>query len=162
MYPVGVASPADSQEKGFYFIVEEAVCEGHRQSQSWTIREWKADQGVDEYDRVGEEFKRITLHQVFQKGEQLAPPQMEMLFMALYDLDKFRRFVFESSFLKKFKADRNIKLAKESDLALLELGYRWVRFSILGEPALRVRKSAARKHRRVSPPSGWTAARKTP
>ena len=102
MYPIGVASPGAEDEEKFYFIIREDPCQGHGQGTNWSIASWMKDQGVQEYDALGEEFKEITLNPFFQQSETLGPAQMDMLFMVLYDLDKFRRFVFESSFLEKF------------------------------------------------------------
>jgi hypothetical protein len=100
------------------------------------------DQGVEEYDLLGEEFKGITLHPFFQQGGSLKPAQMDMLFMVLYDLDKFHRFVFETSFLEKFELDEaEIEAAETDDLALLKLGYRWLRFALFGEKVMKVKES---------------------
>jgi len=146
MYPVGVASPGNDDEERFYFILQEDPCEGHGTGPTWTISSWMEDQGVEEYDLLGEEFKAISLHPFFQQGGSLSLPQMDMLFMVLYDLDKFRRFVFESSFLEKFELDEaEKKAAKKDDLALLKLGYRWLRFSLFGEKVLEIKEAVRAK-----------------
>lgn len=141
MYPVGVASPGAAEEEKFYFIIQEDLCAGHGQGKEWSIASWIEDQGVGEYDALGEEFKEITLHPFFQRGESLNPAQMDMLFMVLYDLDKFRRFVFESTFLKKFQLDPSeTEAARSDDVELLRLGFRWLKFCLFGEKVLEIKE----------------------
>jgi len=124
MYPVGVASPAESneEEEKFYFLLEEEQCLGHRAGPVWTIRSWMDDQGVPEYECLGEEFKAISLHRFFLEGGQLEPAKMDMLMMSLYDVDRFR-------------AAR----ARKDDVELLRLGFRWLRFCLFGEKTLELK-----------------------
>jgi Fe-S-cluster containining protein len=140
MYPIGVASPAQPDQERFFFLIREEPCAGHEQDRNWTIRDWMEDQGVATYEQVGEEFKSITLHPFFQKGGRLDPAKMEMLFMVLYDIDKFRRFVFESTFLEKFEVSQeDRRRAEEDDLELLRLGFSWLRFCLFGEPVMQIK-----------------------
>ena len=140
MYPIGMASPGAEDQDKFFFVIREDLCEGHGQGTKWSIASWMKDQGVHEYDTLGEEFKEITLHPFFQQDQTLKPAQMDMLFMVLYDLDKFRRFVFESTFLDKFNLpESEIEAAKSDDVELLRLGFRWLKFSLFGEPALEIK-----------------------
>lgn len=133
MYPIGVASPSEtSHDEKFYFLLEEEQCLGHESGPTWTIRSWMDDQGVPEYDLMGEEFKEITLHPFFLNGGQLDPSKMDMLMMVLYDIDKFRRFVFESTFLKRFRI-KGAKKARKDDIELLRLGFQWLKFCLFGE-----------------------------
>lgn len=141
MYPVGVASPAEETQEPFFFLIEEDPCDGHSSECRQSIEDWIEDQGANEYEQKGEDFKQISLHPFFWKGGQLEPSKMNMLVMVLYDLDKFRRFVFESSFLKKFSVDRKTaKAARSDDEALLRLGYRWLRFCLFGEDSIEIRR----------------------
>lgn len=146
MYPIGVASPADDDEEKFFFVMKEEVCQGHGNEKTWTVRSWMQDQGVTPYDELGEEFKEIALHEFFLKGHSLKPAQMEMLVMVLYDLDKFRRFVFESSFLKRFEVeDEIVRVIRDNDVELLRLGFRWLKFSLFGQKTMKIKEAAARE-----------------
>ncbi|MEJ2078080.1 MAG: YkgJ family cysteine cluster protein [Acidobacteriota bacterium] len=143
MYPVGLAAPAEEQEERFYFLLEEPTCRGCEEGRPWTVRSWLEDQAVGPYDDLGEEFKAISLHPFFREGGQLEPNQMDMLFMSLYDLDRFRRFVFESSFLKRFRLDaEELARIRDSEVELLRLGFRWLRFCLLKEATLEVRRDS--------------------
>ncbi len=50
-------------------------------------------------------FKELTLHDFWNSNKALTPQQSDMFYMACYDLDRFRRFVFETRFLQLFEVD---------------------------------------------------------
>lgn len=154
MYPVGVASPKEgSAESKFYFLMKEDVCQGHGKGKTWTVRSWMEDQGASEYDELGEAFKAVTLHDFFQRGGRLEPAKMDMFFMACYKTDAFRRFVFETSFLRKFDEDAAVvERARTDDVALLQIAFRWLRFCLFGEKTLAIKEhvtEALKKNLRV-------------
>lgn len=141
MYPVGLATPEEaSDEEGFYFLLREDGCQGFENARAWTVREWLSDQGVDEYDEFGAQFKAIALHPLLQNGGSLEPKQLDMFYMACYDLDRFRRFLFETSFFEKFDIDETfIADLKIDDAALLRFGFDWLRFCLFGEQTLKLK-----------------------
>ncbi len=143
MYPLGLASPKDDPQVGgddFFFVLNEDVCQGHLEDHKYTVREWIEDQGIAEYSEIGELYKDITLHDFFQKGGQLEPQKMEMFFTACYNVDKFRDFVFQSSFLQKFEVDEDTqRRIKEDDVEMLKFSYQWIRFAFFGEDTIRIR-----------------------
>jgi len=143
MYPLGLASPKEGNEDlddEFYFLLNEGVCKGHCEKKEQNVSNWVEEQGIREYNEMGEEFKDLTLHKFFQEGQNLDPRKVEMFFMACYHLDKFREFVFKSSFLDKFEIDvETQEKLRSDDLALLRLGYRWLRFALFGEKTLSVK-----------------------
>jgi len=48
--------------------------------------------------------------------------------LASYNIDEFRAFVFESTFLKRYPADApTIDKIKNDDVALLEFGLTWLK-----------------------------------
>ena len=144
MYPLGLAAQKDTPDgwRGdrFFFVLQEDVCRGYEESKEWTVGQWLENQGVEEYDVWGEQFKEITLHKFFEDGGSLTPEKMEMLFTACYDIDKFREFVFNSTLLKRFDVDEDfVDEMQHSDEALLRFAFLWMRFSLFGEPTVRVK-----------------------
>jgi hypothetical protein len=146
MYPLGMASPDEKAQKAdeekFFFLLKEDACKGFDEDNDMSVKEWIEDQQIELYNQMGEGFKEITLHPFFQKEDSELPPQkMEMFFMVCYNIDKFKEFVFESSFLDKFDvaADRVEKM-KNDDAALLEFGYDWLKFSIFGENTMTIKE----------------------
>ena len=143
MFPLGVASPKKNNgsiEEDFYFIIEEPVCKGYYEPTKWTVREWLRDQKVEEYDEMGKLFKEISLHDYFSKGKKLSPPQLEMFYTVCYNIDKFREFVFGSTFLKRFDVENEvIERIKTSDEELLKFGFQWLKYSLFGEKTMKVK-----------------------
>jgi len=135
MYPVGEASPEDSrvQGDGFFFLIEEDHCKGGEEDKEWTVKQWMQNQGVSEYEQLGKLYRDILLHPHLQK-QPLDPARMEMFYMACYDLDKFRDFVFNSKFLTRFSLeDQEVEKIGSDDIELLKFAFRWLRFALFGE-----------------------------
>jgi uncharacterized protein len=144
MFPLGVASPKDngtSKDEEFYFILKEPVCQGYNENKEWTVEEWMQDQNVEKYVQMGELFKEISLHDYLQKGKQLEPAKQEMFYTVCYNIDKFRDFVLQSSFLERFEVDNETaNKIKKDDAELLKFGFNWLKFCLYGEKTMRVKK----------------------
>jgi Fe-S-cluster containining protein len=156
-YPVGVASPTDEEKQGerFYFFLREDVCMGFGEKKQWTIREWLRDQGSEEFDKLGEMFKEINLHEHFLQGGTLEPAKLEMLHMVCYNVDKFRRFVFESKFLERFVVDDDtVEKIRKDDVELLKFGFKWLKFALFGETTLTIRDPDKEKSKLGGAPGG--------
>ena len=148
MYPVGMAIPparAGVEPEPVHFLFEDAFCHGHGESQSWTFESWKADQGLEYQEELEAGFREIVSHPWFIGGtRQLDPKRMEMFHMACYDLDTFRRFVLESSFLERFELEEGLEeRLRTDDQALAQFAFRWLRYALFAEPTLKARDSAA-------------------
>lgn len=143
MYPLGLASPKEGNPdvpEEFHFLLKEAVCKGFQEDRTQTVIEWQDQQGINDYNTMGDEFKEITLHQFFQNPEHLTPQKLEMFFMVCYNIDKFRSFVFGTSFLDKFEVSGELQQElKTDDVALLRFGYQWLRFALFGEKTITVK-----------------------
>ncbi len=148
MYPVGMALPparAGREPEPVHFLFEDDFCRGREEAKLWTVAAWRDDQRVDEQEELEAGFRDIVSHPWFIGGRQLDPKRVEMFFMACYDLDTFRRFVFDSTFLDRFDVEPDlVGRLRESDDELLRFAFRWLRLSLFGEPTLRARKEAAR------------------
>ncbi len=152
MYPLGLASSKDTPDgwrgERFYFLLKEEVCQGFGESKEWTVSQWFDNQGIDEYDEWGEAFKELTLHKYFEEGGFLSPEKMHMLFIACYDLDKFREFVFDSTLIQRFDVDEDfVEEMRYSDEALLRFAFLWLRFSLFGEKTVKVKPEVAEAYK---------------
>jgi len=143
MYPVGLASPSEGHtEKEFYFIMKDRPCEGLDESKTWTVSSWIDDQGIGQYNEMGELFKEISLHPRLLGGMELTPTRMDMYYMACYSLDKFRRFVFESTFLGKFDVKSDVlEVIKSDEIKLMKFAFDWIKFSLFSEPTMKLKDS---------------------
>jgi hypothetical protein len=123
MYPLGVAEPKNRTptDHSFHFVLHEELCHGHSQGKARSAREWIANQGIEEYEMMGAPFQELALHDFWSRGPALTPQQVEMFYMACYDLDRFRRFVFESRFLELFEVDEaRVETLRRDDEELLD------------------------------------------
>jgi Fe-S-cluster containining protein len=131
-YPLGVASLAykdDPDGEDFFFMVREAHCLGFEEDKTWTVLEWRQDQGVDVYDRVNAQWTELIVRKrSFPPNMQWTEKTKQMFFTVSYDVDKFRRFVFDSSFLRRYEVDaRTLEHIRSDDVALLQFGLKWLK-----------------------------------
>jgi hypothetical protein len=64
-----------------------------------------------------------------------------MAFMACFNIDQFRRFVFGSTFLSRFDVpEERVENMKRDDVALMRFGFDWAKFFLSGQPTLALRK----------------------
>lgn len=141
-YPLGRASArVKGQKKASekYFVVKEQHCKGFEEDRTWTVQEWLDHEGLNEYNARNDDWTDIitTSHSFLKK--HIDEKKLAMFFMASYNLDMFRRFVFESSFLDRFAVTEEEKARmREDDIALLDFALKWIRFFLLGEPSLKM------------------------
>jgi Fe-S-cluster containining protein len=131
-YPVGVASLSHkegAEGDEFYFLINEPHCKGFEEDREWTVREWRKDQGVDIHDEINADWTDLIVRKrSFPKNIKLTQKAKELFFMASYNIDKFRRFVFESAFLERFGVDPETeKKIREDDIELLRFGMKWLK-----------------------------------
>ncbi|MBI4669204.1 MAG: YkgJ family cysteine cluster protein [Elusimicrobia bacterium] len=147
MYPLGLASPRQEKnaaEEEFYFLLQEAACKGLNEPKKWTVAGWMENQGVAEYDEMGRDFKYITLHKFIGIEQIFTPQKIEMFFMTCYDTDKFREFVFGSSFFNRFDVDEETAAKiKSDDKELLKFGFQWLRFALFNEKTMKIKAEIA-------------------
>ena len=63
-----------------------------------------------------------------------------MAFMASYNMDAFRSFVFESSMLKRYKVKMDLlKKIQRDDVELMLFGFDWIKLFVWGVQTKRIR-----------------------
>ncbi len=153
MYPVGHATgrtDANPDGEDFYFILRDRKCDGLDEKNEMTIREWMENQGTRDYDEANNEYKELSLHPFLTKGYALEPQHRQMFFMACYNLDRFREFVFESTFLQKFDIEaETVEAIREDDEALLRFGFRYLRFALFHERTVKLNPDYEKAKRKV-------------
>lgn len=124
-----------------YFCKRLDFCQGFEKGQEWTLAQWQADQGLG----PDEDLNRGWLEIILKRGA-LNPPAEDARASALftlvaYDLDKFRRHVFETPFLEIFAIPQNLAaVLQESDVELLRFGYKYLKMVLLIEDALHMKE----------------------
>jgi len=66
-----------------------------------------------------------------------------MFFLASYNIDKFRQFVFESSFLDRYVIDEEtIEKIKKDEIELLKFGLKWLKGILFKEDPFGMQEGA--------------------
>jgi Fe-S-cluster containining protein len=144
MYPLGLAEPDNPspEERRFHFLLREDLCMGHNTQQTVKVSDWILQQGLEEYDAMGTPFKELMLHPFWNGEGFLTPEQIDMYYMACYDLDRFRRFVFQTRFFDLFDVDGDrIEAMRRDDLELLDFAMQWLKFSLFHEKCMKIKRS---------------------
>ncbi len=154
-YPVGKGVMMKDSEKGpmpqeFFFFIREPNCKGYDQDTEWTVDTWRKEQGVDVYDEMNKEWAEIQLRRDNPGQPKLDPSKQPLIYMASYDLDRFKKFVFESGFLKVFEIDpEEIEKIKTDDIALMKFGFKYLKYILMLEETLKVKEEHLKKQENV-------------
>ncbi len=141
-YPVGMGSLSHKEgveDTGFFIMIREPHCRGFEEDKVWTIREWRKDQGVDTDDDINAEWTDLLVRKrSFPKNIALTEKSKQLFFMVSYNIDKFREFVFQSSFLDRYPTDPvTVELIRNSEIELLRFGMKWLKSVLFREPEQR-------------------------
>ncbi len=132
LYPLQQAALCDAgsgRTDLIYFLRPPAFCLGPGEQRQLTPDGYCREQQAGTYHPLTRRWAELGRR--FQQdpwaGESPSSPKARMVFMALYNLDEFRRFVFESSFLKRFRLGPGVaSKARRKDEELLHLSMDWV------------------------------------
>ena len=152
LYPVARAARyvgGSVQEQ--HFLVKEKHCLGFQQNKEWTAKAWMTDQGLEPYNEMNSLWMAINQAEM---GTAAPPPitdeKLKMYFMACYNLDVFKRFVFESGLLHLFQIDkRTVSQIRINDTELLKFAFKWLQFSIFGMKTMKPKKGVIKAKKRA-------------
>ena len=146
-YPIGMANFHEGGQEGiqsekFFFIVKEDHCKGHEEPTEWTIKEWRADQGVDLCDEMNREWLEIVMRRrSFGHQASMSEQAQKMFFLASTDTDKFRDFVFNSSFLETYDVDQQtLDKIKDDDIEMMLFSFRYLASALFGAGDLKIKE----------------------
>jgi len=143
IYPLGrAATKPDVQRNALekFFLVVEDHCLGFQEDREWTIQEWLKNEGVYEYNAMNDQWLEIITSQKSLGPEKDHNQKIQMFFMASYNLDRFREFVFKSKFFELFDVETDIKERLASDdVSLMKYAFDWLRFSLFGNKTMQVK-----------------------
>jgi uncharacterized protein len=127
--------PLDTEQGVEYKLaVSPEVCHGLKETEEYTVERWRKEQDIYPYDDPDHQLKDVMAAYQVWSAKIEDPRMQDMVLMVLYDPDRFREFVFKSSFLKKFRIDDDIlEKIREDDIALLYFGIQWLRFALFGQ-----------------------------
>jgi Fe-S-cluster containining protein len=138
-YPLGVGSlmhKDGADDQGFYFFVHEPHCRGFEEEKEWTVGEWRQDQGVDRRDEANAEWTDLIVRKrSFPSSIKMTDKAKQLFFLVSYNIDSFRQFVFDSSFLNRYSVDaETTEKIRADDVALLKFGLGWLKDVLFQRP----------------------------
>ena len=143
LYPVGRASAMVDGEKDArkrFFMVAESHCQGFKEKHEWTLDDWINHEGVREYSSMNDQWLGIITSPKSLGPKTHLPQKHQMFFMASYNLDKFRGFLFKSGFFDRFQVDSDLKeRLKSDDTTLMSFAFDWLKFSLFGEKTIQLK-----------------------
>ncbi|MBI4686091.1 MAG: YkgJ family cysteine cluster protein [Nitrospirae bacterium] len=147
-YPIGQATLKKQKDDSvvheeFYFFVKEKHCLGYNEDTEWTVESWRDDQEANLYDDMNRGWKSILMRRNLPGQKELDPNKQEQFYIASYDLDRFRRYVFDSKFLDVFdiNTEENEKI-KSDEIALMKFGFRYLKYLFMMEKSLKIKPEA--------------------
>ena len=149
-------------------LVEEAHCLGHKENRSLTIDEYRQEQGLEDYDEQGRGWRQLILKKK-SSGPTVGTPSkrsLQLFFMACYDVDRFREFVFSDSFNEVYDLPDDLKKTlAEDEIALMQFGFRFLRQVMFSEESIAVKADAYDKRlakKQVREAAGLTSSKPAP
>jgi hypothetical protein len=127
--------PLDTEQGVEYKIVSGCdFCKGLMETEEWTVERWRKDQNLYDYDDPEHNLKDVMAADRIWEAKIQDPRMQDMYLMSLYDIDRFREFVFNSTFLEKFKIDDEVlEKIRNDDVLLLYFAAQWLRFVFFGQ-----------------------------
>ncbi|MFC1895426.1 YkgJ family cysteine cluster protein, partial [Thermodesulfobacteriota bacterium] len=123
-----------------HFFRAPRFCLGRHREKTWTPETWRQDQEADFYSLVTAlwaEMRWLFREDAWGEGG-FGSPKAKMAFMASYNVDRFREFVLQSSFLGRFRVEPTLLQKLETDdVELMFFGWDWVRWYLWRTPSQR-------------------------
>jgi hypothetical protein len=152
-YPVALLSMRkqdESIDRQYYAIVREDHCLGHQEPRTQTIDEYRAEQGLSEYDDLAHGWRQLILKKK-SSGPTVGKPSkrsLELFFMTCYDIDRFRSFVASDSFSDIYELPGDeLHAMLLDDVELLQFGFRFLRQVLFGEMTIPMRAESVEQRR---------------
>jgi Fe-S-cluster containining protein len=152
-YPLGTAAFREQEieptGEDFCFMVREAHCLGFEEDKEWTVKAWRKDQGVEPYDEINEGWMELMLRKKsFGFQAELSEESRAMFFMVSYNVDRLKRFIFESSLLEKYDVDKDLlEQIKHDEVALLKFGFDWLQSALFGADRVKLKDGVAKAYK---------------
>jgi Fe-S-cluster containining protein len=143
IYPLGRAAKTglshdDIEER--YFMVKEPHFLGFKEERIWRVREWLKDQEMDTYNEINKYWMEVLTTHSPIRHQRFSDKKLQMFYMASYNADAFKEFIFSRKFLNRFVIKKaTITKIKSDDIELLKFACQWLKFSLFGEPTLEVK-----------------------
>jgi Fe-S-cluster containining protein len=116
-----------------YALLKETHCLGFEEGSIWTVRKWIEDQSITEHNEMNDLFMEI----ISLKNRSMPGPMdmkiVHLFHLAFYDLDNFRRQIFEADLMPELDSkSKEIETLRNDDIELMKFGIKWAKERIFG------------------------------
>ncbi|RUM86907.1 MAG: YkgJ family cysteine cluster protein [Thermodesulfatator sp.] len=119
--------PETGKRQEVYRIIRETHCKGHYEKRPITVREYLREQGLEPYLYYNDLFGEVVARRQAHAETPLTGDQLDLIFLALYDLPAFRREIQRGHLAVELPGP----VEDLSEEALLEVGIRFVLEKVL-------------------------------
>lgn len=137
-----------STDEESYFMVKEDHCLGHNEARTITVRDYRKEQGLEEYDELSHDWRQLILKKR-SCGPTVGTPSersFRFFYMASYNLDAFRRFVASDGFQTSYDIDADtMKTLMDDEVELLRFAQKFLRQVLFGEEFVQEKTDAVEK-----------------
>lgn len=134
LFPLGRVSgfaPADGSPEEIYYLLEIKGCLGLDEKKAQSVKEWVDGQGLGKYIELNDMMLDIMFHPERKRHRPLDSRQLQKVIVACYNLDVFKEFVYKTRFMDSYHIDdKSRRRIKEDEIALLKLGFHYLRKSL--------------------------------
>ena len=136
MYPLARAitrSRETGEIKEHFALIEEPHCQGFGRRSGQTVREWLRGQDATRHNEMNDQ-----LMEIISRKNQMMPGKLDgvdgdRFYLACYDLDTFKKEIFDNGLLDGFEIPPSfLQAVKEDDERLLDLGMAWIKNILFG------------------------------
>jgi hypothetical protein len=150
-YALGLMSmrkQTSSSDENAYFLIKEDHCLGHNEPRTLTVRDYRQEQGVEQYDEMDHEWRQIVLKKR-SGGPSVGKPSprsFQFFFMVSYNQDALREFTKTQGFYDIYDLTvEEFEQLKTDDIALFKFGFRLLKQVLFGEMTIPVHSDAMQK-----------------
>lgn len=152
-YPVALLAmrkQGEATDRDAYALVKEPHCLGHQEPRRLTIDEYRAEQGLPEYDEFARGWRQLILKKK-SSGPTVGKPSkrsLQLYFMTCYDVDRFRAFVASDGFSEIYDLPaEELRTILEDDVATMLFGFRFLRQVLFGEMTIPLHEANVEQRR---------------
>ena len=134
-FPLGPLSEGPGPE---FELVRRDFCLGFTSSKRHSVKKWRDTQNIGFYEEMNRGWKKLTHHENFSSINLLQGEARDIFFLGSYNIDEFRKMVFEGDVLNYFNVEKKIlKKIRSDETELLRFAFKWLSHVLFGEGTLR-------------------------
>jgi hypothetical protein len=116
----------------YFTLLKEPHCQGLNQFKFQTVKEWMESQGLEIYNEMNDMLMEIiSLKNIRMPGPLDARFQSKFQ-TALYDLDLFKKYLFEQALgADQLLDSQPLTVIKNDEIELLKFSHRWIKQMLL-------------------------------